>query len=148
MRSRLKFEQYNIDTVTLGRALELEMNVHGAPNFRAPRQGDLNVFGVAQPRTQGLRAILSVLRCRPNVPDPSHVVWFSTREEPIGLFVYSDYTGQASDVVLLVVYISGRPFVLRDASEPRRTLPMSDRAENLEDIESRLKNDILQEAAR
>ncbi|KAJ3760289.1 inositol hexakisphosphate-domain-containing protein [Lentinula raphanica] len=112
-----------------GRALELEMNLHGAPNFRAPRQGDLNVFGVAQPRTQGLRAILSVLRCRPNVPDPSHVVWFSTREEPI-------------------VYISGRPFVLRDSAQPRRTLPMSDRAENLEAIELRLKNDILQEAAR
>ncbi|KAF5391632.1 hypothetical protein D9757_002462 [Collybiopsis confluens] len=112
-----------------GRALELEMNVHGAPNFRAPRQGNLNVFGVAQPRTQGLRAILSVLRCRPNTSDPSHVVWFSTREEPI-------------------VYISGRPFVLRDAAQPRRTLSMSDRAENLEAIELRLKQDILQEGSR
>ncbi|KAF9243458.1 inositol hexakisphosphate-domain-containing protein [Melanogaster broomeanus] len=110
-----------------GRALDLDLNVHGAPNFRAPRQGNLNVFGVAQPRTQGLRAILSVLRCRPGTPDPSHVVWFSTREEPI-------------------VYISGRPFVLRDALEPRRTLSLSDRAENLEAIEERLKNDILQEA--
>lgn len=67
-----------------GRALDLDLNVHGAPNFRAPRVGDLNVFGVAQPRTQGLRAILSILRCRPNTPNPSHVVWFSTREEPIG----------------------------------------------------------------
>ncbi|KJA26349.1 hypothetical protein HYPSUDRAFT_36651 [Hypholoma sublateritium FD-334 SS-4] len=112
-----------------GRALDLDLNVHGAPNFRAPRQGDLNVFGAAQPRTQGLRAILSVLRSRPNTANPSHVVWFSTREEPI-------------------VYISGRPFVLRDASEPRRTLSLSDRAENLEAIEHRLKNDILQEAAR
>ncbi|KAJ6610725.1 inositol hexakisphosphate-domain-containing protein [Mycena sp. CBHHK59/15] len=112
-----------------GRALDLDLNVHGAPNFRAPRIGDLNVFGVAQPRTQGLRAILSVLRCRPNTPNPSHVVWFSTREEPI-------------------VYISGRPFVLRDASQPRRTLSLSDRAENLEAIENRMKNDILQEAAR
>ncbi|KAH7884393.1 inositol hexakisphosphate-domain-containing protein [Phlebopus sp. FC_14] len=112
-----------------GRALDLDLNVHGAPNFRAPRQGNLNVFGVAQPRTQGLRAILSVLRCRPGTPHPSHVVWFSTREEPI-------------------VYISGRPFVLRDASEPRRTLSISDRAENLEAIEERLKNDILQEAAK
>lgn len=46
------------------------------------------------------------------------------------------------------VYISGRPFVLRDASEPRRTLSLSDRAENLEAIELRLKNDILQEASR
>ncbi|KAJ7767113.1 inositol hexakisphosphate-domain-containing protein [Mycena metata] len=112
-----------------GRALDLELNVHGAPNFRAPRIADLNVFGVAQPRTQGLRAILSVLRCRPGTPDPSHVIWFSTREEPI-------------------VYISGRPFVLRDASQPRRTLLLSDRAENLEAIENRLKNDILQEAVR
>ncbi|KAI0635643.1 inositol hexakisphosphate-domain-containing protein [Trametes polyzona] len=110
-----------------GRALDLDINVHGAPNFRAPRQGNLNVYGVAQPRTQGLRAILSVLRCRPNNPNSTHVVWFCTREEPI-------------------VYISGRPFVLRDASEPRRTLKLSDRAENLEDIENRLKNDILVEA--
>ncbi|KAI6025906.1 inositol hexakisphosphate-domain-containing protein [Pisolithus orientalis] len=112
-----------------GRALDIDLNVHGAPNFRAPRQGNLNVYGVAQPRTQGLRAILSVLRCRPGTPDPSHVVWFSTREEP-------------------VVYISGRPFVLRDSSEPRKTLSLSDRAENLEAIEIRLKNDILQEATK
>ncbi|KAH7913592.1 inositol hexakisphosphate-domain-containing protein [Hygrophoropsis aurantiaca] len=112
-----------------GRALDLDLNVHGAPNFRAPRQGNLNVFGVAQPRTQGLRAILSVLRCRPGTSNPSHVIWFSTREEPI-------------------VYISGRPFVLRDASEPRKTLALSDRAENLEAIEERLKYDILQEATK
>ena len=50
--------------------------------------------------------------------------------------------------ILLSVYISGRPFVLRDASEPRHTLALSDRAENLEAIENRLKNDILQEATR
>ena len=73
-----------LDARIAGRALDLELNVHGAPNFRAPREGDLNVFGVAQPRTQGLRGILSVLRCRPNTPNPTHVVWFSTREEPVG----------------------------------------------------------------
>ncbi|THU84968.1 hypothetical protein K435DRAFT_783557 [Dendrothele bispora CBS 962.96] len=112
-----------------GRALDLDLNVHGAPNFRAPKIGDLNVFGVAQPRTQGLRAILSILRARPGMKDSQHVVWFSTREEP-------------------VVYISGRPFVLRDASHPRQTFALSDRAENLEAIELRLKNDILQEAAK
>lgn len=50
--------------------------------------------------------------------------------------------------VIISVYISGRPFVLRDASEPRKTLHLSDRAENLEGIEIRLKNDILAEAAR
>jgi len=37
---------------------------------------------------------------------------------------------------------------LRDSAEPRRTLKLSDRAENLEDIELRLKNDILVEANR
>ena len=46
------------------------------------------------------------------------------------------------------VYISGRPFVLRDASQPRKTLPLSDRAENLEGIEQRLKADILQESLK
>ncbi|KAF5367062.1 hypothetical protein D9758_003884 [Tetrapyrgos nigripes] len=112
-----------------GRALDLELNVHGAPNFRAPKMGDLNVFGVAQPRTQGIRAILSILRARPGVKDSRHVVWFSTREEPL-------------------VYISGRPFVLRDSSHPRQTLALSDRAENLEAIEQRLKADILAEASR
>ncbi len=71
-----------------GRALDLEINVHGAPNFRAPRQGNLNVYGVAQPRTQGLRAILSVLRCRPDIQDSTHVVWFCTREEPIGMCIH------------------------------------------------------------
>lgn len=47
-----------------------------------------------------------------------------------------------------IVYISGRPFVLRDSSQPRRTLPLSDRAENLEAIEMRLKADILAESVR
>ncbi|KAF8492621.1 inositol hexakisphosphate-domain-containing protein [Russula emetica] len=112
-----------------GRALDLDLNVHGAPNFRAPRVGSLNVFGAAQPRSQGLRAILSILRARSTDNSPSHVIWISTREEPI-------------------VYISGRPFVLRDSSEPRNTLHLSDRPENIEAIEQRLKNDILVEGVR
>jgi len=54
-------------------------------------------------------------------------VFFSTREEP-------------------VVYVSGRPFVLRDASYPTETLHIADRADTLEGIETRLKKDILAEA--
>ena len=74
----------------IGRALDLDLNVHGAPNFRAPRVGSLNVFGAAQPRSQGLRAILSILRARSTDNSPSHVIWISTREEPIGnTVVYS-----------------------------------------------------------
>ncbi len=38
--------------------------------------------------------------------------------------------------------------MLRDASQPRDSLSLSDRVENLEDIERRLKQDILDEAAR
>ena len=67
-----------------GRALQMDINLQGAPNFRAPRHGDLNVFGVAQPRLQGLKAILSILGCRPDAKVPSRCIWFSTREEPIG----------------------------------------------------------------
>jgi Inositol hexakisphosphate len=47
-----------------------------------------------------------------------------------------------------IVYISGSPFVLRDSSGPRETLPLSDRAENIEDIERRLKKDILVESLK
>ena len=82
--SRLLTEGLNLMYCFVGRALDLELSIHGAPNFRAPKEGNLNVFGVAQPRTQGLRGILSVLRCRPNTPNPTHVIWFSTREEPVG----------------------------------------------------------------
>ncbi len=48
----------------------------------------------------------------------------------------------------LAVYISGKPFVLRDGSVPKNTLALSDRAENLEGIEDRLKSDILKEAKK
>jgi hypothetical protein len=43
---------------------------------------------------------------------------------------------------------NGRPYVLRDASHPLTSLTLSDRASNLEDIERRLKLDILAEAKR
>lgn len=46
------------------------------------------------------------------------------------------------------MYISGRPYVLRDAATPIKTLALSDRADNLEDIERRLKIDILEESKR
>ncbi|KZT41862.1 hypothetical protein SISSUDRAFT_1069720 [Sistotremastrum suecicum HHB10207 ss-3] len=112
-----------------GRALDLELDLQSAPNFRMSRVDTLNVFGVAQPRLQGLQAILAVLRCDPAGSPSSQCIWFCTREEPI-------------------IYISGRPFVLRDSAAPRSTLHMSDRVENLEAIEMRLKLDILTEAAK
>ena len=56
-------------------------------------------------------------------------VWVCTREEP-------------------VIYVGGRPFVLREAERPVSTFELSIRADNLEAIESRLKQDILRESAK
>ncbi|KAG9015211.1 hypothetical protein FRB94_004330 [Tulasnella sp. JGI-2019a] len=111
-----------------GRALELDISLQGAPNFRQNKSA-MNVYGVAQPRLAGLRAVLSLLRCSPGAGSHLRCHFISTREEPI-------------------VYISGRPFVLRDSSSPRESLTLTDRAENLEAIEKRLKADILAEASR
>ncbi|SJX66322.1 uncharacterized protein SRS1_16643 [Sporisorium reilianum f. sp. reilianum] len=56
-------------------------------------------------------------------------VWVCTREEP-------------------VIYVGGRPFVLREAERPVSTFELSMRADNLEAIESRLKQDILRESSK
>ncbi|UZJ54516.1 hypothetical protein CBS101457_003836 [Exobasidium rhododendri] len=56
-------------------------------------------------------------------------VWACTRNEP-------------------VIYVGSRPFVLREADQPFENFQLSERADNLESIEQRLKADILREAAR
>lgn len=157
------------DHYPTGRALDLDLTIQGAPNFRAPYEESLNVYGSAQPTVSGLKSILTLLECQPNNIRPTRrssfvangdkrrnagrahstsdialsespsletvdeesnkAVWFSTREETL-------------------IYCNGRPYVLRDASDPFRTLALSDRASNLEDIERRLKLDILEEARR
>lgn len=66
-----------------GRALDLDINVYGAPNFRQNKSA-MNVFGVAQPRITGMKALLSLLQCNPGSSIQSRCHWFSTREEPIG----------------------------------------------------------------
>nr|XP_018260510.1 uncharacterized protein I303_07432 [Kwoniella dejecticola CBS 10117]OBR82668.1 hypothetical protein I303_07432 [Kwoniella dejecticola CBS 10117] len=162
------------DHYPTGRAMDLELTIQGAPNFRAPEEESLSVFGVAQPTSTGLKSILTLLACQPyrpsrrpnirrasvpasSVGEPSagtqsqpqsrsvslarvrsevsedeveegKAIWFSTREETLG--------------------DNGRPYVLRDASTPYQTLALSDRADNLEDIERRLKLDILDEARK
>ncbi|KAG8783281.1 hypothetical protein FRC12_019885 [Ceratobasidium sp. 428] len=137
------------DHYPTGRALDLDINLQGAPNFRAPRDAAaaVNVYGAAQPRIGGLRAVLAILNCGPSgssvgsspttsplardtrLPTRAGCVWFSTREEP-------------------VIYIAGRPYVLREASAPKTALQLSERASNIEAIEDRLKVDILTEAQR
>lgn len=101
------------------------------------------------------------------------MVWLGTREEPLL------YIGELRRFLLLFFHpvliwvfllsAGGQPYVLREASHPTRTYSISDRPENLEDIEGRfvvvsllsisqpsshlfppdrLKQDILREAAR
>ena len=213
------------DHYPTGRAMDLDLTIQGAPNFRSPHEEGLNVYGVAQPTTTGLQSILTILGCEPAglLPPPLPVsrrgsgvqgekpdrimmnlgggsgfpltktksnslpgsitledgheevqgkaAWFSTREETLSelaclkenpqLTTRLSFALMCSDLSLLVSVESppecrvaefgqsnGRPYVLRDASSPFRTLTLSDRTTNLEDIERRLKFDILEEARK
>ncbi|KAF8754252.1 Inositol hexakisphosphate [Rhizoctonia solani] len=92
----------------------------GAPNFRAPRgaAAALNVYGAAQPRVGGLRAILSILGCNPpksssgspgisplarasRLPNKVGCVWFSTREgiESFGGLVLTHVEGDNESLI-------------------------------------------------
>ncbi|POY76292.1 hypothetical protein BMF94_0487 [Rhodotorula taiwanensis] len=104
------------------------LHLSGATNLR---EGGLGVWGVAQPTRTGIRSLLSLLQCRRGRggTEGQEVAWFVTREEPI-------------------LYIGGSPHVLRESSRPTQTYSISDRAENLEEIEARLKADVVREAAR
>ncbi|GJN93415.1 hypothetical protein Rhopal_006470-T1 [Rhodotorula paludigena] len=107
---------------------EAGLNVTGATNLR---EGGLGVWGVAQPTATGVRSLLSLLRSKEGGKGDKgrEVAWFVTREEPI-------------------LYIGGQPYVLREAAHPTETYSISNRVENLEEIETRLKDDVLREASR
>ncbi|KAH9319094.1 hypothetical protein KI387_020863 [Taxus chinensis] len=104
----------------------LRPQIEGAPNYR--RVGSLPVHGVAIPTVEGIRNVLNLIGAFKNGHE-KHVLWHNLREEP-------------------VVYINGRPFVLREVERPFSNLEYTgiDRA-RLEEMEARLKDDILQEAA-
>ncbi|MBW0461895.1 hypothetical protein O181_001610 [Austropuccinia psidii MF-1] len=110
------------DHFASGRAKALTHHLQGAPNFR-PSVYD--IYGTAQPTLAGIKTILAFLKSSPQGKCQS--VWFCTREEP-------------------VIYISARPFVLRDSVKPTQFIASSDRAESIEAIEMRLKTDILKES--
>jgi hypothetical protein len=78
------------------------------------------------------------------VEEQGQVIWFSTREETLSKCLLLPRLLLTSPSV----YCNGRPYVLRDASAARNSLALSDRADNLEDIERRLKVDILREARK
>nr|XP_027099730.1 paladin-like isoform X1 [Coffea arabica] len=101
--------------------------IDGAPNYR--KADLLHVHGVAIPTIHGIRNVLDHIRAQ--MPGKqTHVLWINLREEP-------------------VVYINGRPFVLRDVERPFSNLEYTGiNRQRLEQMEDRLKEDILLEAAR
>ncbi|PWA70401.1 hypothetical protein CTI12_AA289430 [Artemisia annua] len=102
-------------------------HIDGAPNYR---QADkLHVHGVAIPTIDGIRNVLTHIGAEMDGKQ-ANVLWINLREEP-------------------VVYINGRPFVLREVERPFSNLEYTgiNRA-RVEQMEDRLKEDILLEAAR
>ncbi|XP_010245398.1 PREDICTED: paladin isoform X2 [Nelumbo nucifera] len=105
----------------------LSPQIDGSPNYR---QADSSrVHGVAMPTIDGIRNVLDHIGAQKN-GKKTQVLWHNLREEP-------------------VVYINGRPFVLRDVERPFSNLEYTgiNRA-RVEQMEARLKDDILVEAAR
>eukprot|EP00897_Mesotaenium_endlicherianum_P000190 jgi/Mesen1/10171/ME000076S09681 len=100
-------------------------HVEGAPNYR--QVADLPIYGVAIPTADGIRHVLDLVGA--SREGGRRVLWHNMREEP-------------------VIYINGRPFVLREVERPFTNLEYTgiDRA-RVEQMESRLKQDALQEAA-
>ena len=99
--------------------------LEGAPNFRAIP--GLPVYGVAIPTAAGLRRVLDALGASRG---RRRVVWVNLREEP-------------------VTYINGAPFVVREAARPFANLEYTGiDATRLEDMEARLRADVLREAGR
>jgi len=112
--------------------------LEGAPNFRQACEG-LPVFGLAIPTESGIRRVLDQTGIRP-AKEPSslergggvgkrRVMWFNMREEP-------------------VVYINGRPYVLREHSRPFKNMQEYSRisTSRVESMEKRLKEDVLAES--
>nr|GMD60850.1 paladin [Ipomoea batatas] len=92
----------------------LPERLEGAPNFR--EIPGFPVYGVANPTVSG---ILSVIQRIGSSKEGRPVFWHNMREEP-------------------VIYINGKPFVLREGID----------CERVERMEARLKDDIMREAER
>eukprot|EP00252_Welwitschia_mirabilis_P018623 TRINITY_DN4136_c0_g2_i1.p1 TRINITY_DN4136_c0_g2~~TRINITY_DN4136_c0_g2_i1.p1 ORF type:complete len:1265 (-),score=281.07 TRINITY_DN4136_c0_g2_i1:516-4310(-) len=105
----------------------LQPHIEGAPNYR--QVGSLPVHGVAIPTVDGIHNVLSLIGATKK-GHQKRVLWHNLREEP-------------------VVYINGRPFVLREVERPFSNLEYTGiNRVRVEQMEARLKEDILNEAAR
>ncbi|KAF3794398.1 Paladin protein [Nymphaea thermarum] len=101
--------------------------IEGAPNYR--QAGSSHVHGVAIPTIDGIHNVLDHIGAQKN-GEQKQVLWINLREEP-------------------VVYINGRPFVLREVERPFSNLEYTGiNRVRVEQMEARLKEDIILEASR
>lgn len=105
----------------------LPQEIPGAPNFRG--MSDFPIYGVGTPTIDGIRRVLCAIGSGPSNKRCS-TLWFNWRQEPL-------------------VYINGRPLVLREDQRPFKNLKEYSKINRhrLEKMEERLKQDILHEAA-
>lgn len=84
---------------------------------------------MAQPPVYGIRSILNSLNAKRSVSPRRSVIWINLREEP-------------------VIYLNEMPHVLRDAKSPMENIRdySGITPESLNDMELRLKDDIINES--
>ncbi|KAI9351265.1 inositol hexakisphosphate-domain-containing protein [Obelidium mucronatum] len=129
-----RFTIIKSDLFEKGINMNLDFHLQGAPNFRMT---DHNICGVAQPTASGISTILTLLNCHPYdsentiLPPTNKTLFICAREEP-------------------VIYINWKPFVLRENENPFQNIKTFQgiSGARLEQLEARLKEDILKEAQR
>ncbi|TIC33606.1 hypothetical protein E3Q10_00674 [Wallemia mellicola] len=130
-----RFTVLKSDHYLAGSAKTLDISLQGAPNFRRPKGAEsIGVYGAAPNSSpmvspNGTNGSQNSSFKSASNTGKSKSVFVSTRDEPI-------------------VYISGRSYVLRHATNPKRGMQLSYRAESLEGIEERLKADVLSESRK
>ncbi|GFR48167.1 hypothetical protein Agub_g10003 [Astrephomene gubernaculifera] len=113
------------------RSPKIPQPIEGAPNFRG--LPGMPIFGAGMPSIEGIVAVLRVVSgsTSPTASKRVHALWINMREEP-------------------VVYIKGRPFVLREERRPLKNMAeyAGIDAERVAQMEERLKRDVLAEAEK
>lgn len=123
--------------------LQLHDRIDGAPNFRCvefakiresigslfmlidqePVRRHSNIYGVAMPTRDAIRLVLK----RMAAVNKKRLLWTSLREEP-------------------VLYVNGKPYVLRTSQDPLKNLETTGiERDRVERMETRMKHDVLKE---
>eukprot|EP01127_Copromyxa_protea_P012851 TRINITY_DN3384_c0_g1_i1.p1 TRINITY_DN3384_c0_g1~~TRINITY_DN3384_c0_g1_i1.p1 ORF type:complete len:1219 (+),score=262.85 TRINITY_DN3384_c0_g1_i1:14-3670(+) len=101
----------------------LKVKVQGAPNFRCIPAAP--IYGMGMPTKEGISNVMNEMK-----GSFTTLHWLSLREEP-------------------VLYINGKPYVLRDSAYPFRNLEYTGVSSTIvENMEEKLKQDIIDEAKR